>query len=115
MFSVDGFAWHGSTISPYGTQVEVLQPVTDGGNSKTRVITVATRERPKLIFDASGEITHLINGVCSAPSCTDSRTGCVDCKYRHWDFTLIQPLQRGETDVLRKNKEEYTASTGIGL
>ena len=36
---------------------------------------------------------HLLNGVCGSGSCTDStRTGCVDCKYAHWDYTLVQPL-----------------------
>jgi hypothetical protein len=87
MFSIDGYDWHVSSISPYTTQVEVNQPqaTSSGGHGSsedtTRVMTVATRERPKLIFDADGEMTHLINGVCGAPSCTDStRTGCMDCK-----------------------------------
>jgi hypothetical protein len=99
MFSVDGFDWHVSAISPYGTQVEVKETAgSNGGNGReegaTRIVTVATRERPKLIFDASGEMTHLINGVCGAPSCTDStKAGCLDCKYHHWDFTLIQPIR----------------------
>jgi hypothetical protein len=30
---------------------------------------VATRERPKLWFDAQGRMTHLLNGVCSAENC----------------------------------------------
>ena len=55
-------------------------------------VTVATRERPKPFFDASGAMTHLLNGVCGAANCTDSTTGCVDCKYNHWDYTLVQPL-----------------------
>jgi hypothetical protein len=59
----------------------------------TTTRTVATRERPKLFLNSEGEFTHLINGVCGVPSCTDSpKTGCMDCKYKHWDFTLIQPL-----------------------
>ena len=90
MFSPDGFEWHVSPVSPYGTQVEVV----DGGGA-TRTLTVATRERPKLIFSVDGEMTHLINGVCGAPHCNDSKkTGCMDCKYKHWDFTLIQPIQQ---------------------
>ena len=56
-------------------------------------ITVATRERPKLVVDAAGRKTHLVNGVCSAPACPDGPpTGCVDCKYANWDYTLVQPL-----------------------
>ena len=83
-FSLDGFAWRVSSVPPYGTQVELTSGVT---------VTVATRERPKPFFDAAtGVMTHLINGVCAAPNCTDSRTGCVDCKYNHWDYTLVQPL-----------------------
>eukprot|EP00037_Helgoeca_nana_P026015 m.289665 g.289665 ORF g.289665 m.289665 type:complete len:449 (-) comp27112_c0_seq3:3594-4940(-) len=110
MFSVDGFVWHASATSPYGSQVEVLHPSGGGGSTttnthtnrgadaETRVFTVATRERPKLVFDVHGQMTHLINGVCGAPSCTDSpKTGCMDCKYHHWDFTLIQPIQQQRT------------------
>jgi hypothetical protein len=42
---------------------------------------------------AQGRITHLVNGVCSAPACPNGPpTGCVDCKYANWDYTLIQPL-----------------------
>jgi hypothetical protein len=83
-FSEDGYVWHMSAVPPYGTQVEL----SDGS-----VITVATRERPKLYFDESGKKTHLFNGVCSAPACPDGPpTGCVDCKYNNWDYTLIQPL-----------------------
>lgn len=107
MFSSDGYRWHASPIPPYGTQVELAFPQgvqrggygldsavpTDVAHSRSRTITVATRERPKLIFNAAGEATHLVNGVCGVGSCTDSpKTGCMDCKYKHWDFTLIQPL-----------------------
>ena len=57
-------------------------------------LTVSTRERPKLVFDAEGRKTHLLNGVCSAPACPDGPpTGCVDCKYANWDYTLVQPPQ----------------------
>jgi hypothetical protein len=38
-------------------------------------------------------ITHLLSAVCGAPSCPEGPPGgCVNCKYDHWDFTLIQPL-----------------------
>jgi hypothetical protein len=76
---------------PYTSQVEYT--TTGGGSGGTATMVVATRERPKLWFDSKGKMTHLVNGVCSAPSCTDSpKTGCMDCKYSHWDYTLIQPL-----------------------
>ena len=79
------FSWHISSTSPYGTQVELAT----GGS-----VTVATRERPKLWFDPkTWEMTHLFNGVCSAASCPNGpATGCVDCKYANWDYTLVQPL-----------------------
>ncbi len=56
-------------------------------------ITVATRERPKLLFGAGGVPTHLVNGVCSAASCAP--TACVECKTAgnsYPDYTLIAPL-----------------------
>lgn len=72
-FSEDGFTWFMSPVSPYGTQVELTTGET---------VTVATRERPKLYFDANGQKTHLFNGVCGAPNCPNGPpTGCVDCKY----------------------------------
>jgi len=72
------YTWH-CTDSPF------LRPL----SSKQ----VATRERPKLWFNAKGQKTHLINGVCSAANCpTGPPTGCVDCKYANWDYTLVQPL-----------------------
>lgn len=87
-FSEDGYTWHMSAVPPYGTQVAR----TDGS-----VFTVATRERPKIVFDEAGRKTHLVNGVCSAAACPDGPpTGCVDCKYDNWDYTLLQPLVTGE-------------------
>lgn len=82
VFSEDGYTWHASPVQPYSTQVEV-----EGQGP----ITVSTRERPKLFFDGSGQMTHLFNGVCSATQCP-SDGACVLCKYAHWDYTLAQPL-----------------------
>ena len=83
-FSADGFRWHMSAVPPYGTQVRLA----DGS-----AVTVATRERPKLFFDAAGKKTHLINGVCSAPNCPNGpSTGCVDCKYADHAGTLLVKL-----------------------
>ena len=72
-YSTDGYTWHTSATSPYGTQVALTSGET---------VTVATRERPKLFFDAHGQMTHLINGVCGAPNCPNGpASGCVDCKH----------------------------------
>jgi hypothetical protein len=88
-FSADGHAWHVSHTQPYGTAVDVQT----GDGYSSMPLTVATRERPKMFLNSKGEFTHLINGVCGVPSCTDSpKTGCMDCKYKHWDFTLVSPL-----------------------
>jgi len=51
---------------------------------------LSTRERPKLMFDDSGEITHLITGVCPQHSCAP--TAAVNCKMTAWDFMMVQPL-----------------------
>lgn len=85
-YSEDGRAWFVSPVQPYGTQIAM---------SSGDTMTVATRERPKLFFgEQDGKMTHVINGVCGAPACPDGpRTGCVDCKYNSWDYTLIAPLQ----------------------
>jgi hypothetical protein len=84
-FSEDGFEWHMSKTQPYGTQIEMA----DGS-----VVTVATRERPKIFVTEAGVKTHLINGVCGASNCPSGPpTGCVDCKYDNWDYTLVQPLE----------------------
>eukprot|EP00930_Biecheleria_cincta_P089196 TRINITY_DN78467_c0_g1_i1.p1 TRINITY_DN78467_c0_g1~~TRINITY_DN78467_c0_g1_i1.p1 ORF type:complete len:416 (-),score=27.68 TRINITY_DN78467_c0_g1_i1:609-1856(-) len=83
-YSEDGFTWYTSPVQPYGTQIELV-----GG----RTITVSTRERPKLFFDSTGTMTHLFTAVCGASSCPDGPpTGCVDCKYANWDYTLVSPL-----------------------
>lgn len=68
-------------VSPYGTHIHVT-----GGD-----VVVSTRERPKLFFDASGQMTHLFNGVCAAPACP-GQAPCVNCKTHYWDYTLVAPL-----------------------
>jgi len=83
-YSEDGFKWVASPIQPYSTQVVLTSGET---------ITVSTRERPKVLFGAGGVMTHLVNGVCSATACPNGPpTGCVDCKYANWDYTLVAPL-----------------------
>ena len=47
------------------------------------------------LLDSTGKKTHLFNGVCSASACpAGPPTGCVDCKYANWDYTLVQPLEQ---------------------
>lgn len=65
-FSEDGLTWYSAPGQPFGNQYTT----TDG-----HTVTVSTRERPKLMFDASGTPTHLINGV----RCV---TGCVRRSWR---------------------------------
>jgi hypothetical protein len=77
-FSKDGYTWHGAATSPYGNVIDL-----EDGSQQL----VTTRERPKMIFNAAGDPTHLSNGVCPSPgnfntpiSCPQVSTGCVDCK-----------------------------------
>lgn len=77
-FSVDGWTWATSPTSPYGNVIDLA----DGTQQL-----LTTRERPKLLFNAAGEPTHLSNGVCPSPgnfntpfSCPSVATGCVDVR-----------------------------------
>jgi hypothetical protein len=100
VYSSNGIDWYKSQGQPYSSQVEVLQvqqnttSTSTSTSTATTRITVATRERPAVVFDASGQrMTHLITAVCSAEACPRGPPeGCVNCKYDHWDYTLIQPL-----------------------
>ena len=57
------------------------------------LITVATRERPKLIFDpTTNQISHLSTGTCVATTCPPVPP--VNCKTLYWDYTLVQPVGR---------------------
>ena len=82
-FSKDGLVWNVSSVSPYGNTVAV-----DGG----AVLTLSTRERPKLVFNDKGQPTHLMNGVCYGVSSCPPTPG-VNCKYDFAVATLTQPLQ----------------------
>ena len=81
-FSRDGLEWFRSPTQPYFTTANV----TDGS-----VVQMSTRERPKLIFGANGEPTHLINGVDENPHCPPQ--AAIQCKV-HGDHTqtLVVPL-----------------------
>jgi hypothetical protein len=66
---------------------------------------MSTRERPKLLFNAAGDPTHLFNGVCPMPNCAPQ--AAIQCKVQgvtkpgtpgtfgavgYWDHTLVVPL-----------------------
>lgn len=80
-FSEDGIHYMGSYVSPYTHTIER----TDGTKME-----VATRERPKMLL-RDGVPTYLMTGTCGG--CTTCPPGeSVNCKYLHWDFTLVQQL-----------------------
>eukprot|EP00927_Polykrikos_kofoidii_P078659 TRINITY_DN75465_c0_g1_i1.p1 TRINITY_DN75465_c0_g1~~TRINITY_DN75465_c0_g1_i1.p1 ORF type:complete len:479 (+),score=28.93 TRINITY_DN75465_c0_g1_i1:93-1529(+) len=81
-FSEDGFTWRSGGAQPFTNQVEVRG---------IGLVNYSTRERPHLVFDSSGRMTYLITGVCHANSCPNEAP-CVNCKYSHWDYTLVQPF-----------------------
>ena len=77
-FSEDGFTWRAAAVSPYGNVIDLA----DGSQQL-----LTTRERPKMVFNAAGDPTHLSNGVCPSPgnfntpiSCPEVSTGCVDVR-----------------------------------
>jgi hypothetical protein len=89
-FSEDGVTWHYSPLQPYTTTVTL----TDG----TSFIT-PTRERPKLLFGADGEPTHLFNGaVRDIQTCAPH--WCSHCKMEsQHTFTLVTPLLSGSASA----------------
>jgi hypothetical protein len=95
-FSRDGLVWSGSCMQPFFNTANV----SDGS-----VVTMSTRERPKLLFNEAGEPTHLFNGVCPMPNCAPQ--AAIQCKVQgitkpgtpgtngavgYWDHTLVVPL-----------------------
>lgn len=67
-FSPDGLTWYTSDVQPYFNVVNY----TAGGPP----LAMSTRERPKLLFDADGNPTHVYNGICPTPHCPP--------QVRHW-------------------------------
>ena len=90
-FSADGLQWHTAAVQPYMN----LANVSDG--SAVWSVEMSTRERPKLLFSASGEPTHLVTAVCPTPSCAPQ--AAIQCKVQgvgprqgFWTHTLVVPL-----------------------
>jgi hypothetical protein len=107
-YSRDGFEWHTALTPPFESRIDVVAPLEPEAGfvrregdrkttaaTKTKKVTLASWERPKLFFGgAPGLITHMVEGVYRSPACdaTPYKPWCVHCKYRHWDFTLISAL-----------------------
>jgi hypothetical protein len=113
VFSIDGYTWWTSNERPYTNAVERV----DGGAP----LVLSTRERPKLFFDASGQMTALFNGVCATwcrpPSLggVGPETGCVDCKYRSSPtFTLVQEFDLGHSPLKSIGWKSDDDSNGRG-
>lgn len=106
-FSIDGYTWHASAVQPFTTQLEV---------GKLGSVAVSTRERPHLVFDPSGQMTHLISGVCHASGCS-SEAPCVNCKYTHWDYTVVQPFDLSPASLALHPPmwRDVACTSGVGV
>ena len=89
-FSRDGITWHASDVEPYPNHYELYSQA-----SGIQTVHVSTRERPKLIFDSKGEISHLVTGTCEARTCPPIPP--VNCKYSVSSnvLTLLVALHTG--------------------
>jgi hypothetical protein len=82
-FSADAFTWYASDDQPLGSVIDFA----DGTSWQ-----LSTRERPKLFFDAVGNPTHIMNGVCYGASSASPTVPCVNMKYDFATAWLVQPL-----------------------
>ena len=89
--------WTVSPIEPYDSHLRYG----DGTEE-----TFSTMERPKLMFDAKGNPTHITNGVSPVYPCNSCKGfgdapkegGCCWCKVtpgQDYTYTVIQPLGGG--------------------
>jgi len=81
-FSLDGLTWNYSSTSPYGRAVVFTD---------NRTIQMQRRERPHLILDQQGFITHLSTSVQPPPLPNQARPSD-DFENDH-SYTLIQPVR----------------------
>lgn len=79
-FSRDGVSWTFSSTPPYGNLVNF----TDGSS-----VAMQRRERPHLIFDERGLITHLSTGVQPPPTARKAPPPGFNGDYT---YTLLQPV-----------------------
>jgi hypothetical protein len=89
-YSLDLVTWHASPIAPYTTTVHHT-----GGSS----VTYNSLERPKLLFDRTGEPTHLVNGA-RLPLTPD------------WTQTIIQPLRLKTDDSVASSERSFLWNVG---
>ena len=81
-FSRDAISWTFTDEPPYGNNVTF----TDGST-----VPMQRRERPHLIFDSAGMITHLVNGVQPPP--TAGKSPPTAAKFQNdYVYTLVQPV-----------------------
>eukprot|EP00930_Biecheleria_cincta_P076262 TRINITY_DN63474_c0_g1_i1.p1 TRINITY_DN63474_c0_g1~~TRINITY_DN63474_c0_g1_i1.p1 ORF type:complete len:475 (-),score=56.25 TRINITY_DN63474_c0_g1_i1:119-1543(-) len=97
-FSEDGHTWLVSSVQPFSNRIAV-----EGLGE----VTVSTRERPNVLFNGRGQMTHLISAVCHAEACP-SEAPCANCKYNHWDYTIAQPFDTSQS--LRKGAKKCAGS-----
>ena len=86
-FSEDGQQWHGTDgVQPYGHTVQY----DDGTNH-----TYCTLERPNIVIDPKGQITHLTLAadlITGDEGCAARGRGCCDCKYDDHAGTIVVSL-----------------------
>jgi hypothetical protein len=101
LFSRDGLTnWTVSPTEPYSYNLTY----SDGSTGL-----VATRERPKLLFDAQGDPSHIYTSTVDMPEtmCAQCNPGgntaraCIDCKvtppFDKGVYTMVRPLRRAST------------------
>ena len=82
-FSADGVVWTYSSVAPYGNSVAS----TDGSN-----VSLQRRERPHLVFDDRGYITHLTTAAQPPPTAGKAPpSGSFNNDY---SYTSVQPVVR---------------------
>ena len=81
-FSRDGVTWTFSPIPPYGGVVNF----SDGTS-----VAMQRRERPHLVFDQRGYITHLSTGVQPPPTATKAPPTTAAFQ-NDYTYTLLQPV-----------------------
>ena len=83
-YSRDAISWTFSDVAPYSNNVTF----TDGST-----ISMQRRERPHLVFDDRGMITHLTNGVQPPPTAAKSPPTSGVKLQNDYVYTLLQPVQ----------------------
>ena len=86
-FSPNGYDWSWGDEQPHTAQIKM-----QGG----AIVGVATRERPKLLFNEHRQMSHLLNGVAETPWCGNNADTCAPCKTKGFGtHTVVAPLDSG--------------------